>query len=190
MLVTQGACMNSNFFSLSIALSALIFCAHFSQNSSVEGKEKPKINFYGELYDTTGRQYHVENITISGMYRQIPFYKKPRKATMSPDSNTTRIDLKETFEILVPTRDEVAIVSTYKNREYITVEVLLNDPQQTRNDYIIEKSRKLYCDEITDAGPIEKELSFEAVNKIVINGCKPREEARTNNKKTTTRSCE
>lgn len=175
--------MNSKFFSLSIAISALVCCAHFSQNSSVDGQEKPKINFYGELYDQTGRQYNVENITISGMYRQIPFYKKPRKTSMSPETNTTRIDLKETMEIVVPTRDESAIVSTFKNREYITLEIILNDPQQTRNDYIIEKSRKLYCDEVTDAGPIEKELSFEAVHKIIIRGYKPRQEAPTNNKK-------
>jgi hypothetical protein len=175
--------MNSKLFSLSIAISAIVCCAHFSQNSSVDGQEKPKVNFYGELYDQTGRHYNVENINISGMYRQIPFYKKPRKISMNPETNTTRIDLKETMEIRVPTRDEAAIVSTFKNREYVTVEIVLNDPQQTRNDYIIEKSRKLYCDEVSDAGPIEKELSFEAVNKIIIKGYKPREEACPNNKK-------
>ncbi len=169
--------MKSVLSRITMSIIALGLAAQFSQQQSGEGKDKPKINFSGTLVDQTGHSYQVENITLSGMYRSIPFYKKPRKASTSPETNTTRIDLKETSEIRVPYRDDAPIISNFKNRDYIEVEVILND--QTKNGYIIERSRKIFCDEMTAAGPVEKEISFEALDKISITGHKEREMQRS-----------
>jgi len=156
-----------------LAIGVFIVCAHFgSQDESIEGREKPHINFYGTLTDTTGQQYNVENLTISGMYKQIPVYQKPDNKTINPSINTTRIDFTEVSSIQVPRPNTFL---TYNNRQYIEIIITSRDMKGTKDSYIIERSKRVICDQVNTAGPIEKDLSFQAVDNVVFKGHKVQE---------------
>lgn len=159
-----------NIFFCSIAF---VFFAQFSgQNSSTSASEKPAINVSGTLTDSSDQTYSVENITISGRYEDIPVYQKPKSPEVNPDINTTKIDLREISEIRLvsPT------ILKFNNRDYIEIEVISNDSKKTKNAYIVDRTKRLQCDEVNEAGPIEKELSFLAVKNLEIKRARAREE--------------
>lgn len=154
----------------------LFFLAQFSSQRSTVGQEKPKVNFFGTLIDQSSNKYEVENITISGLYKQIPFYKLPPTGkAINPETNITRFDLDEIYQITVHYKGNAPQLYTFKNRNYIEIEIALNDTKKTKSTYIIETNKKVYCDQATDVGLIEKELSFEAIDKLIINGHKERD---------------
>lgn len=159
---------------LSIIITAFLLCSQFtSQKTSVDGREKPSLNVYGLLTDTTNHSIRVENITIAGRFNDIAVYQKPPpNSNVNPDTNTTRLDLCTISEIRV---DSQTIVEINK-RDYIEITVISNDKRKTLNRYIIERLKKLFCDEVNEAGPIEKELSFIAIKRLQIQGCKKQEE--------------
>lgn len=170
---------------IALSLWSMVLIIIFAQFSSqsVDGGEKPKVNFKGTVIDKNDPEhpYDVENITISGLYKQIPVYKKPPRKNMNPNTNETRIDLDEIREIRVPYQGEMPNLSTYQNRQYIEIEVISNDSKQTKNSYIIETNRKLWCDSINEAGPEEKRISFETLDRVIIKGYEDR--CPKNNKK-------
>lgn len=151
-----------------MCLVSVFAFANFSSETSVDGRQKNKINFYGTLTDIQGNTSNVDNISIGGSYERIPVYQKPKDADTKPDINTTRLDLKEVAVIKLTGGE--AVISKFKNREYIDITVVSNDTQRTEKNYIIELTRKLLCDEINEAGPIEKEISFQALGTLNING--------------------
>lgn len=152
-------------------IAASLLLVHFGNNDeSITGREKPKINFYGKLTDTSGKTYSVENITISGMYKQVPLYQKPTDKHKDPTVNITRIDFAEIYSIRVPFPETIL---TYNNRQYIELEITSADLKHTKDTYIIEKTKRLICDQINTAGPIEKDLAFEAVDILIFEGHKP-----------------
>lgn len=158
---------------LCIMVSAFLICTHFSsQKTSTDGREKPSVNVWGLLTDTTNHSYKVENITIAGRFNDIAVYQKPIRPDINPDINTTRLNLCEISEIRI---DSPAVLQ-FNKRDYVEIKVISNDNRKTQNTYIIEKLKKVFCDEVNSAGPIEKELSFLAVNRIQIYGCKKRED--------------
>jgi hypothetical protein len=159
--------------SIKVSLIGIIFllCANFgTDDTSIAGREKPRINFYGTLTDTSGRKYNVENITISGMYKQIPFYQKPTSKEIDPHINITRLDFAEVYSISVPHPNTLL---NFNNHEYIEIEITSKDPKHTKETYIIEKSKRVICDQVNNAGPIEKELAFQAVDVLIFEGHKP-----------------
>jgi len=159
---------------------ALVFFAQFSgQNSSTSAPEKPTINVSGSLIDSSDQKYSVENITISGRYTDIPVYQKPKTADVNPDINTTKIDLREVSEI----RLVAPAILKFNNRDYLEIEIVSNDAKRTKNAYIIDRTKRLQCDEVNEAGPIEKELSFLAVKSLEIKKSRPRDEAMCESKK-------
>ncbi len=154
--------------------SALLFFAHFGgQNSSTSTCEKPAINVSGTLIDTSDQQYSVENVTIGGRYTDIPVYQIPKTPDVNPDINTTKLDLREIHEIRLASPE----VLKFNNRDYLEIEVISNDSRRTKNSYIIDRIKRLQCDEINEAGPIQKELSFLAVKSMVIENARSRQEA-------------
>ena len=162
--------MNKSYSAPFFALGAIFLCAQFgSQDSSIAGHKKPKINFYGTLTDTSGNTFNVENITLSGLYKQVPFYAKPQEPKADPAINITRLDLHEIEKVEVPHPDKLL---TFNNRQYIEVIVTSADPAHTKNHYIIEKSKRIICDQVNRAGAIEKDLSYQALDNFVIEGHK------------------
>ena len=151
----------------SLCLFSIFMLANFSSETSVDGRQKNKINFCGTLTDIQGNVTNVDNISISGSYKRIPVYQKPT-SDVKPDINTTFLDLEEVAALKLPSPEP--IFSKFKNREYIDITVVYNDAQRTEKTYIIEISRKILCDEQNDAGPIEKEISFQALGTLTIDG--------------------
>lgn len=162
--------MKKQYASPLFALGTFILCANFgSQDTSIAGHEKPKINFYGTLTDTSGDHFEVENITISGLYKQIPFYAKPLHQKIDPSINITRLDLNEIEMIEIPHPETLL---TFNGRHYIEVIITSADQKKTTQRYIIEKTKRVMCDQTNGAGAIEKDLSFQAVDKMTIKGHK------------------
>lgn len=172
----------------------IFFCAHFSSQQSTEGREKPSINFYGILVNSQGKELAVEHITIAGLYKQIPVYGVPAVAPekksitqrkmiseedngFNPTTDTTFIDLDETLEIRPARANPRDGIVTYNNRSYIEIIIVSADDNKTENNYLIDTNRKVWCDLKNQAGPIEKEISFESIKKLIIQGNKPTERA-------------
>ena len=159
--------MFKKMYPLFVASSWLLLANFGGQSDAIDGGEKPPINFYGVLTDSTGEKYKVENITISGMYRQITVYKKPMKKDIDPSINITRIDFIEIASIAVPHPHEILV---FNNRNYIELKIVSRNEDKTEQMYIIEKSKRIICDQKNTAGLIEKDLSFQAVDKLIIEG--------------------
>lgn len=172
--------MNRKLINITFATVSLLGLAQFTAQRSADGKEKPKVNFYGTLVDQSGNTYAIENITISGMYSQIPVYVKPRRAGSNPDLNKRFIDLEETAEIRVPYEGDSPRLYRYKDREFIEIEVVSNDTRRTTKNYIVERTRKLFADEQNQAGPLEMQLGIEAIDVLTIQGHKEPEKKRNN----------
>lgn len=156
-----------------LVVNSVVLLINWSgQDSSMQGTPKPAINFYGTVQDNTKTEpFPAQNITIGGQYRQIPVHPLPqtdvKNPSYDPNINTVRLDFAEISKISVPNPHTKY---TFKNREYIMIEVESNDTQATKNVYILELTKKLYCDQVNPAGPIERELSFEAVEMISFEG--------------------
>ena len=168
--------MQMNRFLVATALMAAFLGLNFSsQDTSVDGSDKkPPINFYGTLTDSSGQKYQVEDITISGMYKQIPVYQKPKDKQTNPNVHITRLDFVEIHMIKIPNPQDIL---TYNSRQYIEIEVTSRDTEHTKQNYIIERSKRIICDQINSAGRIEKDLAFEAIDFLVFEGHKGQTES-------------
>jgi len=146
-----------------------IMCAQFSsQNISTTGKEKPTTNVYGTITDSENQTIAVQNITVAGRFKDIAVYKKPSNPEINPDINKTLIDLCAIKEIRVAAPKIVE----FNKRKYIEIILISADTNPSQNEYIIEYSKKLFC----DYGSLEKELNFTAIKRLQIQGCKKQEE--------------
>jgi hypothetical protein len=135
----------------------------------VGGGKKPEVNFYGTVIDNTGTTVNANDITISGMYRQIPVYLEPKDLTQkdyNPADNIARLDLAEISKISIENPEKLY---TFLNRTYIEIHVLSND-NKTTNKYIIETSKKVLFDEVNESGPIEREVALTALQEVNVKG--------------------
>lgn len=173
-----------------------IFLLQFSlQDESVTGRDKPKINIYGTIVDRLGREFNAENITVGGAYKQIIMYLEPA-ATDTMPSHKVRIDLAEECKISIPlTMDNKPIISKFKNKDYITVDVISKD-QKTRGRYIVPRHTRVYFDQVVHGSACvrqtsesagiknncparEHETTFEELKEIIIKGYKERDDKKT-----------
>lgn len=154
------------------AVLLIFLCVNWAQQESTDSKEKPQINFKGTLTDSSGQSFAVENITISGLYKNIPLYAVPADETINPESNTTLIDFNDIEEFRAAPRETQKF--TFNNRPYNKVMVVLKN--KTENTYLVEATRKIFCDIPINRGSIEKRLSFEALKALVLSGSEPRKE--------------
>lgn len=153
---------------LGIIVTTFLLCTQFSsQNTSTVGKEKPSTNVFGLITDADGQSYPVENITIAGRFKDIPLYKEPTDASTNPEINKTLVDLCVVSEIRIP----VPKIVEYNKRKYVEI-IIVSNNATTQNNYIIEYSKRLFC----DYGLLEKELNFTALKNVVIQGCRSQEE--------------
>lgn len=150
------------------------------EDSVSGGPEEHSINFYGIFIDANDSKSSVENISISGKFRQIPVYTRPKNEDTKPDTDTSFIDLAEIREISLPSAD--ARIEKFAGREYIAIVTISNDKKRTKHTYLVEITRKIRCREVNEAGPIEREIKFEALGKLKIKGYRYRDSS-TENKK-------
>jgi len=167
-----------------------------SPETSGDSPRKQKINFYGTLYIcTNAKSYEVENISISNICKLISVYETPCKKEIQENKLqlpqdprkgiVTRLDLSEIAEINVPMPTNV--YTFQKNSHiinFIEIEVVSNNPEHTKRQYLIETTRKIMCDEINTAGPIEKEVPMQAFTRLVIKGYQDRDLVERERKRT------
>lgn len=155
-----------------------------AQEATIEGKKKQEINFYGTVTTRQEKTFKVENISIAGLFKQIPLYESPAKTEdtshfLKSDPKRgiiTRIDLVEICNIKPGTTIWTYQKGKgYRKVEYIEIIVTSNDQQKTQNTYLIELTRKIICEEVNDAGPIEKEIPLDALKNLNIEGYKYRD---------------
>lgn len=164
-----------------VAGSSLCLLVNWTtQETTIAGNKKQRVNFYGTLETQEGNKYKVENISIGMLYKQIPLYEASKEDveenhTLKTDPRRgiiSRIDLAETGKIQVP---HPYIVWTYQKKgsrksEYIEIVVISNDEQKTKCPYLIDLRRKIFCDKVNKAGPIELEVPFQSLKYLVIKG--------------------
>ncbi len=171
-----------------------------SDETNIHGDKKQAINFYGVLTTQQDKQYTVDNIAIGRETKHIRMYEMPDMEHTHPEKKSdddtnneviimleqdpkdgivTKIDLSEVAEITVPHPDTVF---RYQKRtgsrkvDYIEVVVVSNDTVKTKNSYLLDLGRKLTCDQRNEAGPIEQEVPFKAIESLVIKGYSYRDE--------------
>lgn len=155
------------------AIGAIVLCCQFSSQRSTTAKEKPTINFSGELIDTSGRSAKIENITIHNRIDGIQLYSIPPKGAdgkyASPDDNTLLLDLRKVRKIEAATSGSSPSAMTINNREYVPIHITFIDG--STQDYIVEKRRKVIADDLSSGGS-ERNISFSAIKELVITGSK------------------
>lgn len=157
----------NKYSSLVLACAALV-CLMNTGYQSTEKKEAPAINFKGTVR-TNGDQDKAENITISGLYENIPLYGIPQGAETSPTTNVTNVRLDEIDAIRH--KPGAASIKEFQKRDYVEIEVEFK--QQKKKNYLVERSRKLYYEiPFSDPSikPLAKEVSFEALSELLITG--------------------
>ncbi len=162
------------FLLIACTSSSMLMLGFSTQEPAGEPKEQQKINFYGILVDTNHEKYRVENISIAGAYENIELYKKPLTPEGNPPDHTDIIDLIDVAIIRRPTTTEEPHTYTFNKREYIEIEVVFTDGTEHR--YIIEKSKKILCNELSNGEFIKKKIAFEALAYLKIQGHVARDE--------------
>lgn len=165
--------------------AVLVLLANWTtQDTTVTGDKKHRVNFFGTLETQEGNKYKVENISIGMKYKQIYFYEAPQEIpkdlmlTKDPRKGfVAKIDLSEVTEIKVPHPErKLTFKKGTAKKEYVEVVIIFKDEEKTKRRYLIDPRKKIECDEITKAGPIELEsLSFAALKHLVIKGYRYRE---------------
>lgn len=170
------------------AVSALILCSNFGSNTSESGPKKPSLCFYGTVTFENNEKIPVKNILFGGIFERIPFFGVPSVDTIEPTVNTTFLALDNILSIKPSFEKASDGVKRYKNREYITVTVTLkgsekglstlaHEPQEKQ--FLVEKNRKISCDQTITGGDIEKEFTIEAIKEISILGLRQGERKST-----------
>lgn len=135
---------------------------------STTKKETPSINAWGSVDNE-----NAENITISGLYEDIPVYEKPLQPETAPTANVAHVRFDDIKRIQNKRGKEG--ISKYQNREYIEIEIEFKNGKT--HSYLVERARKIYYD-IPFSDPniksLEKEVLFEAIREMGIKGIKQR----------------
>jgi len=57
-----------------------------------------------------------------------------------------------------------------KHRILKFTEVIIISNSDTKRHYLLERKTKIYCDEIDEAGPLEKIIPLPAIDRLIIEG--------------------
>ncbi len=153
-----------------LGIMILIIGTGFGQSSKDDAPQKHYLNYHGEVADLKGKSYKVDNISIAGKLRGIKMYEKPVDASRDPAENITAFDLEQIYSIEPAATSKCDTPSHYKHKQYTEIIVTLNSPERPQHHYLIESLQKIKCDEVTSAGPLEKELTFSAIKRLTIQG--------------------
>lgn len=167
----------------SLLTLVMLFCFNGSltNSTSSDNAAKPDVNFYGVLEDHH-RSAHVQNILISGKYKDIPVYQVPNKvdgkyADLDPKQNKILLDLNELKKIaLKHAASPSESIIDVAGRKYVLISV--ESQNGTKKDYIVEHTKRVKCQEV-DHGTSknntlyeERDLSFAHIKLLTIQGYK------------------
>ncbi len=148
-------------FCLSIFL--LCFNGACDNEGSVTNKYKPEVNFYGSVTDIDDKQYMVEDITLSGQFKDIHVFPKPHDPRKFSTDNYEKLNLAEVKEI----RPIQAHTLEHKGIKYIEIQVTRTDGGTDL--YMIPKSSYVEANRKPRSGPIVKVLTMDQLKSVVIN---------------------
>lgn len=179
-----------------MGLLAIVILANWGSESSQVSRPRPAVNFEGTLKTAQGENLKIQNITFHGKFRQIPMYDAPvgKKAAKReqdaklnektglkevilkkhPKDNfvVTKIDLDEVLELHV-TPDPIWVYQEPEKARrvvFVKIDIVSNDEKKTKKSYLVEETTKLFCDEINEAGLLEKEVPLTAIEQLIISG--------------------
>lgn len=195
--------MKESTMPISIPLAFLLFfCWNGTLVDSSSKSKLPDVNFYGIIEDHS-RVFDAEYIIIDKRYEDIPVYpyqslkklKKRiteqstkdhstnKKEEIDPTQNKALLKLDEikSIELLHP---DHPTSSTIEINQKNYIEIVITSINGSKNNYLIESSRKVTCKEI-DKGPheakqkvfIDRELNMIHIKKLTIKGYKSAHDA-------------
>lgn len=187
--------------SIPLAL-VLFFCWNGTLVDSNSKSKLPDVNFYGTIEDHT-RTFDAEYIIIDRRYEDIPVYpyqslkklkkriteestkehESNKKEDIDPTQNKALLKLDEIKSIELQHPDHPTS-STIEINQKNYVEIIVTSINGSKNNYLIESSRKVTCKEI-DKGPhgtkqgvlIDRELNMIHIKKLTIKGYKSANDA-------------
>lgn len=155
-------------FTFSLLPIVLLVCVNTGFQSTEKHDREPAVNFKGTVNGET-----AENITVAGLYEDIPFYDIPLVAETAPTANVTHIRLDD-IKALRHTPGKESI-KQFQKRDYITFTIEFENGKT--KPYLVERSRKIYyVVPFSDSRiqPLEKEILFEALQELTIQGYQQR----------------
>ncbi|MCL4229751.1 hypothetical protein KJZ61_03660 [Candidatus Dependentiae bacterium] len=180
-----------------LAALGILFLANWgTPESNSDEPRKNSLNFYGNLETWQGQTYEVENISLDHRIKKIEMYEKPIPTQHASPSSTTPqeetvlgvnpitnftkvyIDLAEIKSLEIPDPEKMWIYHKKRGqRELIFLEIVVtnNDSQETKNTYLIENRKKLYCDRRIGTSLEEREVPLIAIKKLSVEGYRQRE---------------
>lgn len=182
---TKKECiMNKICCILSLLIASSVLINWGEEETTMQGRAKQRVNFYGTVTTQQGKTYKVDNIAIGRTYKKIQMYEIPAPSqnymlTANPNKGViSELDLKEIKEMHIPNKSIVWKYQKPKGTrtvDYVEIEIISNDANRTKNSYLIDTRRKITCDQMNEAGPIEMEIPFNALQSLKIEGYKERE---------------
>jgi len=171
------------------ALVALSILAGFtSEQSGGKDSQKQATNFSGTLETHTGKkkEYRVENISIGRMIKDIRVFELPDlpAGPLPKDPHAGAdftITLKKGLILEVPVQGKTW---SYKRNEkaskveYVAIAITPCD-QGEKEEYIVESTRHLFCQEIGACDPIAMRFPLSQVKRLVIEDSSAWEETRS-----------
>ncbi|MFT6765750.1 MAG: hypothetical protein ACJAZS_000638 [Alteromonas naphthalenivorans] len=160
-----------------LAVTAFLLCANLSmdqkEGSVTGGAANPAVNIMGTILDNTGKSVNASYILISGLYKQIPVYAKPKDSEEDPRGNATDLDLAEIQKFEVPNRSET---HTFDNYKYILINVYTKGESHP-TPYFVNSNKQITYKKINSLGiQTDKNIDFSKIENIVITGYKKRED--------------
>lgn len=146
-----------------VSIFLLCFNGSCENESSVKSDYKPEVNFYGSITDVDNKQYTVEDITLSGQFKDIHVYPKPQDPRKFSTDNYEKLNLAEVKEI----RPIQAHTLEHKGINYIEIQVTRTDGGTDL--YMIPKSSYIEANRKPHSGPIVKVLTMDQLKSVVIN---------------------
>lgn len=180
----------------------LFFCWNGNLVDSGSKSKLPDVDFFGIIEDHT-RTFEAEYIMIDRRYEDIPVYpyqsvKKLKKRLTDASTKDHEVNTKDEID---PTQnkallklDEIKTIelqhpdhptaSTIEINQKNYVEILVTSINGTKNNYLVESSRKVTCKEV-DKGPsgskqrvlIDRELNMIHIKKLTIKGYKSKKDS-------------
>lgn len=176
-----------------VPVAAVFILANWgSEESSVEGRKKPSVNFYGTITAVdTNKEYKVEDIMISWDYKQIEMYDMPsakNSATHTLENDPTQgiktfINLSEVSEIQAPEPKTIWTYQKDKNdrlAKYTEITVISKGSPTTKNSYLIGADKKIICWEVNASAKSidKKEIPLSQLKSLKIEGFEHRDGGR------------
>jgi len=169
-----------------LAVSALLFITLFNgtlvKKASLTGNSLPDVNFSGTITDVDNKSYDVQNLTISGIYKNIIVYPKPNDPKNFSTRNFEKLDLAEIKEI----RPDRTNTFEHRGKKYIGLQVIRKDGGV--DEYVVMGRKSVQATREPKSGSIAKIIDMNQLKSLSITGYTKREEDKeedNNNKETT-----